>query len=147
MFKIISITKHLLTWSSLAWEGLGLSHSPFWWVLKGIFFHPMAPLPSGNSQKQSCCPELLSCALRGSWALLFGFRFFGGCDVIIPRGLRRCRVLQENKTGGRDLNVKWKTQADLILPLLPPPFALKGSSWLYTTGISFIEKKESGRSS
>lgn len=114
--------------------------------LKGIFSYPQThwvlSCPEGTSQKQSCCSELV-------WgrapSLLFGFGFFCRCDVIILRGLRR-RVLQENKTGRRDLNVKCKNkQIWFFLSSLPLFLWKELSSWLYTTGISLIEK-ESKRS-
>lgn len=132
-----TVTKHLLTWFCLAWDASALLPSPIlmgcsrgpgvwrenyftpghveFWVVRKVTARSRAVVPS-SALRESCFPPV--------WVLPFFFFFLVGvmssfCEV--------CAAASSRKTNQGDetwmSNVK--KQADLILPLLPPPFLLK----------------------
>lgn len=129
-----TVTKHLLTLFCLAWKASALLPSPIligcfhgpgvwrenyftpghikFWVVQKVTARSRAVLSS--CLRESCFPPV--------WILLFFVGVMSSfCEV--------CAAVSSRKTkrGDETWMSNAKNQADLILPLLPPPFSLKGA--------------------
>lgn len=121
-----------------------VSSSPFWWALKGIFFYPMARWAlsclRGNSQQQNCCPELCSEGepIPPVWVWVFWWMWCHHSARSAPPPRPPGKQNRGDETwmsNGKNKQI-WFSLSSLPLSLWK-----ELSSWLYTTGISFIEKK------
>lgn len=109
----------------------------------GIFGYPQThrilSCPKGPIQQQGWCCELV---WGRAASLLFGFGFFLGVMSSLCEGCAAASSRKTNQAHGTWMsNARNKQICFFLFPL--PLFRSKElSSWLYTTGISLIEKRE-----